>query len=202
MMSPSHRAALRFLRGGLVAVVALLVPSQFGFISRESPALAALVTILRIVVPAAGFAAGGAVGGAALGRGARGVWASSAALLVTGLVVTAVAPHVQGLTGFENPAVVMAFAASATGGAFALGGAVLAALLDARHLPRITAGFLAGGAAGGVVTVLPSVLAASLAGWPADAQLFLRLACSLAGLLGPFAVAGAVAGGALQGDDQ
>lgn len=194
-------AALWFLRGGLVAVVALLVPSQFGFVLRDAPALAPIVALLRVAIPAAGFAIGGAVGGSALGRGRRGVLASAAGLLVTGAALTVLAQPLQGLTGFERPLMVLLFAGVATGTAFAAGGAVASLALVPRRFALMAAGFGAGGAVGGIISVLPSVFAATVAGWPAEAQLFARLACSLAGLLGPFAVAGAVAGRILDGSE-
>ena len=191
LTSPSHRAALRFLRGGLVAIVALLVPTQFGFVSREYPSLAPLVALIRIAVPAIGFGIGGAVGGSSARTRPAGVLASGAALLVTGLLLSLFAPLLTNLTGFENRAAVLLFAAATTGTAFALGGIVLALLLG-RHLwPQVAAGFLAGGAAGGIVSVLPAVLGhrtGRLAGRTRSCSS--RLGCSLVGLLGPFAVAG------------
>lgn len=201
-MTSSHRSALWFLRGGLVAVVALLVPSQVGVVSRDVPALQPLVSFLRIAVPALGFAAGGAIGGSSLGVGRRGMFASGAAFLVTGVGLTLLAPSLTGLTGFEDPLTVLAFAGAGTAAAFASGGAVLALLLARRQVVPLSAGFLAGGAVGGVISVLPAVLAAALGAWPADLQLFMRLACSLVGLLGPFAVAGGVAGSVFEGREE
>jgi hypothetical protein len=199
LMSCSHRAALRFLRGGLIAVVAVLLPSQFGFVSGGAPAFGPVVAALRVAVPALGFAIGGAVGGTALGRGRMGVAASSAGFLLTGIAMSLGASPLTGLTGFENPVTVLVFAATTSGAAFALGGCVMALLLDRRTLRGIVSGFLAGGAAGGVVSVMPAVLATPLAALPSDFRLFFHLACSLLGLVGPFAVAGAVAGAAAEG---
>jgi hypothetical protein len=197
LSSPSHRAALWFLRGGLVASVALLVPAQFGFVSRQAPALEPLVDLIRIAIPAIGYAAGGAIGGTALGRGRPGVLACGAGFLLTGLIVSLAAPSLTGLTGFENRVAVLLFAASTTGAAFAVGGGVVALLLEPRLFAKMAVGFLYAGAAAGVASVLPAILAAPIARWPADLQLFVRLGCSLVSLVGPFAAGGAVAGRAL-----
>jgi hypothetical protein len=172
----------------------MLVPSQFGFVSRDVPALAPLVSFLRVAVPALGFAAGGAIGGSSLDLGRRGVLSSAAAMSVAGLGLSLSSPLMTGLTGFEDRLTVLLFAAIASGGSFAAAGALLALLLAPRSFVMLAVGFLAGGAAGGVIVVLPAVLAPAFARWPADLQLFGRLACSLAGLLGPFAAAGAVTG--------
>jgi hypothetical protein len=202
LASPSHRAALRFLRGGLVATVALLIPSQIGLASRETPGVAPLIALARVGIPAIGFAIGGAVGGSALGKGRRGAVACGSGLFFTGIVLSFTARPIQGLTGFEDARTVILFAAGATAAAFALGGAVAALLFAFRRTAMICAGFAIGGAVGGIVTVLPAVLAAPLGAWPADARLFIRLACSLIGLLAPFAVGGAVAGKAAGAENE
>lgn len=197
-MSPAHRAAVRFLRGGLVAMVSLLVPSQLGSWSRAFPALGPLVALARLVVPALGFAAAGAIGATALGRGRRGGRAFAAGMSATGLALSFTAPLLQNLTGFEPPAIVALFAAVTTAGAFALGGSIAALALEPRHAVALAAGFAFGGAFGGLLTVTPSLLAGGLAAWPPEAQLFVNLASSLLGLLAPFAIGGAVAGRRLE----
>jgi hypothetical protein len=201
LASASHRVGVRFLRGGLVAVAGLLVSSQLGVVTRGTPALEPLVALVRVAIPLAAFALGGAVGGAALSRGRRGVVACAASFLLTGLALSLAAAPLRGLTGFEDPLIVLSFAAGTTGAAFGLGGVLLALLLERRLWVPIAGGFLAGGAAGGILAVLPAFLGPPLAGWPADVLLFVRLGCSLAGWLGPFAVAGAVAGRVLDRTD-
>lgn len=193
-MSPAHRAALRFLRGGLVAIVALLIPSQLGGLSRGSPWLAPLVDAARLLIPAFGFAAGGLLGATALGRGRRGLAAFGAGFLLTGIGISFVAPLVQNLTGFESRPTVALVAAGGTGAAFGVGGLVAGMVLERRRLLSLVVGFAVGGALGGLITVAPALGAAAVAGWSPDVQLFFRLFCSLAGLLAPFAIAGAVAG--------
>lgn len=193
-MSPAHRAAIRFLRGGLVAVVALLLPSRLGGWLRDWPMLEPIVALAQVAIPVLGFAAAGAIGATSLDRGRRGIAAFAVALAVTGLGVSLTAPQLQNLTGFESAGTVVLFAAAATGAAFAVGGGIAALWLEPERALPIAAGFAAGGAFGGLVTVLPSLLARAVADWPPEAQLFVRLACSLAGLLGPFAIGGAAAG--------
>lgn len=197
LSSPAHGAAIRFLRGGLVAVIALLVPPRLGALSRAWPAVAPLVAAASVAIPAMGFAIGGAIGATALDRGRRGVIAFGAGLCVTGAVLAFTAPLFQGLTGFEDAWTVGLTAAASTAVAFASGGAVAALVVQPRLAGVLAAGFGAGGATGGLLTVVPALFAAATAGWPGDAQLFVRVACSLAGLLAPFAIGGAVAGWAL-----
>jgi hypothetical protein len=198
LSSPAHRAGLRFLRGGLIAIVALLVPSQLGGWAREWPAIAPLIAASRLAIPALGFAAGGVVGASALGRGGRGAAAFGAGFGLTGLLLSFTAPLLRNLSGFENSWIVVPYAAASTAAAFGLGGVIGALALEPRQVVMMGTGFAAGGALGGLVSVLPSLSSASMAGWPSDAQLFVRLLCSLTGLLAPFAIGGAVAGKALE----
>lgn len=199
-MTPAHRAALRFLRGGLVAIVALLIPSQLGGWTRDSAWLAPLAALVRLLIPAVGFAAGGLLGATALGRGRRGLGAFAAGFLLTGLGISRTAPLLQNLTGFEHRLTVALFAAGTTAAAFAAGGVLAGLLLEPRRVPSLGVGLAIGGALGGLITVAPSLLSEAVAGWLPDAQLFFRLFCSLVGLLAPFAMAGAVAGRTLGRD--
>jgi hypothetical protein len=197
-VSPAHRAALRFLRGGLVATVALLAPSQIGFLAHGAPWLSTLAGVVRVMVPALGFAAGGAIGATALDRGWRGIGAFAAGFFATGLAMSLGAPLVTGLTGFEHPGVVLLFAGASTAAAFGAGGLVAGLAIEPRRACGIALGAASGGVLGGLVTVLPAVAAGVLSGWPAEARLLVRLSCSLVGFLVPFAIAGAVAGRALE----
>lgn len=196
LSSPAHRAGVRFLRGGLVAIVALLLPSQLGGWSRAWPE--PLVAFARAAIPAVGFALAGALGAASLDRGRRGILSFGAGLLVTGFAMSFSAPLLQNLTGFESGPTVAIFAAGSTAVAFAAGGAVAALPVEPSRALILAGGFAAGGGFGGLLTVVPSLLGTALNAWPADAQLFVRLACSVAGLLAPFAIGGAVAGKVLE----
>jgi hypothetical protein len=181
-----------------VATVALLAPSQIGLFAHAAPWLSTLAGVVRVIVPALGFAAGGAIGATALDRGRGGISASAAGFFLAGIGLSLGAPLISGLTGFEHAGVVLLFAGASTATAFGVAGLVVGLAIEPPRTVRIAAGFALGGLLGGLVTVWPAVAGRALSGWPAEAQLFLRLACSLGGFLAPFAIAGAVAGRALE----
>lgn len=197
-MSGAHRAALRFVRGGLVATLGLLAPSQVGLLTGGASWAAAAAGVLRVLLPILGFTLAGVIGASALDRGRRGGVAFGAGFLATGVVLTFTAPLLSNLSGFERPALVLSFGAASAGAAFGVGGILAALALESSPVLRIGAGFALGGVVGGVLGVLPAVLAAALNDWPAEVRLFANAACALAGFLAPFGIGGAVAGRALE----
>jgi len=195
LASPSHRCAVAFLRGGLLATVALLAAPRAGALFHRSAWLAPVAGAAAVLLPVAGFAAAGAFGGAALGRGRAGVRAFALAGVVWGLLMSMAWPQLTGLTGREPLPLLAAFALGAWAAAFAAGGAVAAAIVDRRALLPVAAGFALGGAAGAAIFIAPS-LAAPLgyAQWPPLVRLLVATVTSIAGLLAPFGIGGAAAG--------
>ncbi len=118
MSSPAHRAALGFLRGGLIATVSLALTPALGALASSVPTLGWLVKAAQFLLPVAGFAAGGALGGDALSLGPRGAMAFGCGGGAAGLVLFLSAPHLQGLTGFEDPLVVVPYAIATSALAF------------------------------------------------------------------------------------
>ena len=111
MSSPAHRAALGFLRGGLhrggVPGPRSRARRSWHRLCRRS---AGSCKAAQFLLPVAGFAAGGAHWRRrARPRVARrnGVGCGGGA---AGLVLLLTAPHLQGLTGFEDPLVVVPYA--------------------------------------------------------------------------------------------
>ncbi len=201
LASPSHRAAVAFLRGGLFASVTLLAAPRVAALVRSVRPLAGFGDAAAALLPVAGFAVAWAFGGAALGRGRVGVGAFALGGLVSGLLMSLVWPQLAGLTGREPLPPLLAFSVGGWAAAFGAGGAVAGCVVDRRAAAALARRFAMGGAAGALVFVAPS-LAQPLgwAAWPAPARLLLTTASSVCGLLAPFAIGGAAAGLALGRD--
>ena len=193
--SPAHRAAVAFVRGGLLAIVTLLAAPRVAALDRAIPSLSDGAGAVGWLLPVAGFAAAGAFGGAALGRGRAGARAFALGGLVSGLVMSAVWPQLAGLTGREPLGVVVAFSAGGWAAAFGAGGAVAGWGVDRRAAAWLACRFAIAGAAGALVFVAPSLAQPLGYGeWPAPARLLVTTVTSVAGLLAPFAIGGAAAG--------
>jgi len=193
-MTSAHRATLWFLRGGLVAGVGLLLPTQVGFLAAGTPLAGMLAATLRVIVPAAAFGVGGLIGATALHRGSRASVGFGGGFFLAGCVVALTSPLLQGLSGFENLPTVLFYATGSTAAAFALAGATVGFVVEPGRWLALSGALALGGIVGGAFSVLPALISLRLAGWLPEVQLFVRLACSLVGLLAPFAVAGATAG--------
>lgn len=199
MSTPAHRAAVAFLRGGLIAVVSVALAPPLGALASALHAPQWVAAAARLAVPVAGFAIGGAVGGDALAVGTRGAagfgWGGAAA----GLVLALASAPLQGLTGFENPWVVVPYETGTSMIAFGVMGAVGSLVLHRGRSLRVTVAFLAGGAAGGLTGVLP--YAVQLCGSVrAEVSTFLTLACSIGSVVVPFVVGGASAARVWEGE--
>lgn len=194
-MTPAHRATVAFARGGLFAIASLLLAGRIGSLARDLPSLASLFGAIQAGVPLAGFALAGAMGGSALAMGRRVTLGFAAGCFVAGVVLSAAWPHLSGLTGHEPLVSVLSFAVAAWAVAFGLAGAIGGAFLGRSQAGRVAAGFAAGAALGAIFLVMPVLLApAGLHTWPPTAQLAVTVTSSVAGLLMPFVVGGAVAG--------
>ena len=193
MNSPAHRAALGFLRGGLIAVVSLALAPALGALASSVPTFGWLVKAAQFLLPVAGFAAGGALGGDALRLGPRGSMAFGCGGGAAGLVLLLTAPHLQGLTGFEDPLVVVPYAIATS--ALAFGGMGLIGSLVVRRgkAGRVAAVFAIGGIVGGLLGVLPFLVQRwGGPGW-ADLWLFVTMACSIGSIVVPLMLGGASA---------
>jgi hypothetical protein len=195
-VSPGHRAALAFLQGALVAAVADLagVPlaSALGTVDFLAPA----VGTVRTIVPILGLVLAGAMGGEAIGRR----WAVGCASggAVAGGLLSLTAPHLQGLTGFEDPVIVVGFSLGTSAAAYGLWGLTAGAIASRSIAWRAAGVFAFGGALGGLVTIVPFLVprtASTLAG--SAATQFVWLASALGGLAVPLAVGGALLAGAV-----
>ena len=191
MTSPAHQAATGFLRGALVAVVSQVTSAPLA--AAVAMVLPALGPAVRLIVPLAGFAAAGAVGGDALGAGPRGVRAFSVGCFVAGVVLSATSPPLSGLTGHEDPAVVIPYAAVTYGAAFGLGGCVGGALLGAGRAAPAAVAFGGAGVIGGIVSLVPYLLGRFGASGPiALAVQFLGLASSIGAVAIPLCLGGSL----------
>ncbi len=197
MSSAAHRAAVAFLQGGLAAVVAQVVGPPIGGAIAAVTGFSPLAGLVRTLLPVAGFSAAGAVGGDAVGAGPRAARAFAGGGALTGLVLTATSEPLSGLTGYENPAVVIAYAVITSTFAYGVGGALATAILRKRTILPAAA-FAAGGAAGGVLGVLPFLLSrwGSIEG--AAGQL-IWVATAIGSVLVPLACGGALTARALDG---
>jgi hypothetical protein len=198
MTSPAHRAAIGFLRGALIAVVAEALATPLAASLGSLSAMAPVSSVVRTLVPLAGFAFGGAVGGEALDAGRVGSLAFAVGGLATGVVLTFTSPHLSGLTGHEHAGVVLAYAAGTSSAAFGLGGWIGSAMLRRGVSLPATAAFAAAGALGGVVGVLPFFLT-RVGGreWLGLGMQFTWLTASIASIAVPLALGGALSARAL-----
>jgi hypothetical protein len=188
MRSRAHLAAIGFLQGGLIAVVAQVVAAPMAGAAALVPGLAPFTWLVRAFVPVAGFAAAGAVGGDALRVGSRGAMAFAEGGALTGAVLLVTSSNLSGLTGFEAPSVVFAYATVTSGAAFGIGGLAAGISMRVRHLSWRTGAFFGlGGVIGGVLAVAPFF--AALTG---SAAQLLWLAASTASVLVPLGLGGAL----------
>ncbi len=193
MSSPAHRAALGFLRGGLIAVVCLAVAPALG------SALASIFQsgwpagITLVLLPMCGFVLAGVIGGEAVAVGARGAIAFGCGGGAAGLVLLLTSPHLQGLTGFEDPVVVVPYAIAASAIAFGAMGLVGGLVVRRGNVGRITAAFAIGGIVGGLLGVLPFLVQRwGGPGW-VDLWVFVTMACSIGSVVVPLMLGGAYA---------
>jgi len=189
----AHRTGRAFFEAALVTVLALVcLPLAAGAIGQVSVTLQPLGAAMRIASAPLAFAAGGAVAGWALERGRRGVVAALVASLAAGIVLAWPLAELQGLTGFEPVLPLIAVPLVSFGLAFGLDGAILAwPLAGAHEAKRVTACSAAGGMAGALLLVLPSLLARTRV--RSDLALvwsFIEIACSSAAILAPFTIMG------------
>jgi hypothetical protein len=193
MSSPAHRAALAFLRGGLVAVLSLVLAPALGAIAVTFPSAGWLVRATQFLLPVGGFAFGGAIGGEALDPGPRGALAFGCGGCAAGLVLLLTAPNLQGLTGFENPTVVVGYGVGSAAVAFAATGLIGSLIAGSGKIGRVTAGFAIGGAIGGLLGVAPFLVQNARLGLPPDLLMFVSFACAMGGVVVPFVAGGIVA---------
>jgi hypothetical protein len=193
MNSPAHRAALGFLRGGLIAVVSLALAPALG------AALAAIfqsgwpIGLMQFFLPMCGFVLGGAIGGEAVGVGTRGSMAFGCGGGAAGLVLLLTAPHLQGLTGFEDPLVVVPYAIATSALAFGAMGLIGSLVVRRGKAGRVAAVFAIGGIVGGLLGVLPFLVQRwGGPGW-ADLWVFVTMACSIGSVVVPLMLGGASA---------
>jgi hypothetical protein len=193
MTSPAHQAALGFLRGGLIAAVSLMLNPAIGAVLAGVFHSGWPAELLRCGLPLAGFAFGGAVGGEALGVGSRGATGFACGGAAAALVLLVTAPHLQGLTGFEDPLVVVSYAVGTSALAFGASGLVGSLVVRRGKVGRVSAVFAGGGAIGGLLWALP-LLALPWTGpmW-ADLSMFATMACSIGSVVVPLMVGGSSA---------
>ncbi len=190
MTSPAHRAALGFLRGGLIATVSLVLAPALGALSSSVPPLGWLVNVAQFLLPVAGFAAGGALGGDALSLGPRGSVAFGCGGGAAGLVLLVSSPHLQGLTGFEDPLVVVPYAIATSALAFGTMGLIGGLVVRRGKVGRVAAVFAAGGIVGGLLGVLPFLVQRWAGPTWADLWMFVTTACSIGSLVVPLMLGG------------
>lgn len=109
-----------------------------------------------------GLSIGGLVAGWSLERGARGSLVFGTSFLTAGILLAWPLSTLQGLTGFEPPAVVIPFTLAAFAIAFGVAGMVAGRMLPLTGARRVrpVLGMATGGACGGFVLVVPLLLRA------------------------------------------
>lgn len=171
--------------------VVLTVP--VGAAALMIPWLGALVPTMRLAIPIAGFAWAGAVGGESLGCGPRGMVAFAAGGAAAGLLLVISSGNLAGLTGHENPLVVVTYGVTMSVLAFGATGLVGGLILRRGSTGVIAAGFALGGAVGGMAGVIPFLVARfGPAGLPPLVAAFVALAASLGSVLLPLMTGGVV----------
>jgi hypothetical protein len=193
MSSPAHRAALGFLRGGLIAAVSLALAPLLGAFLAATFQSRWPAGLMPVVLPLAGFAFGGAVGGEALGLRSRGATAFGCGGAAAGLVLLLTASHLQGLTGFEEPVIVVAYAIATSALAFGAMGLVGSLVVRRGKVGRVAAVFAGAGMAGGLLGVLPSLVQRSSGPMWADMWMFVTVACSIGSIVVPLMLGGSSA---------
>jgi hypothetical protein len=198
MTSPAHRAAVGFFQGGLVAVVAQVVASPLAGAVAAVSAWSPLAPLVRILIPLAGLAVAGAVGGEAMERGRRGVRSFALGGLAAGVVLMTASPNLSGLTGYENPLIVLAYATTTAAAAFGILGFVGGLGLVRTARARAAVAFAIGGAAGGLLGTVPFLLARyGPAGAAGPVAQFVFLASAVGSIAVPLALGGALTARAL-----
>jgi hypothetical protein len=193
MNSPAHRAALGFLRGGLIAIVFLALAPALGAFLAAIFQSGWPVVPTRFLLPMCGFVLGGAIGGEAVGVESRGAMAFGCGGGAAGLALLLTAPHLQGLTGFEDPLVVVPYAIVTSALAFGTMGLVGSLVVRRGNVGRVAAVFAVGGIVGGLLGVLPFLVQRwGGSGW-ADLWVFVTAACSAGSVVVPFMLGGAAA---------
>jgi hypothetical protein len=193
MSSPAHRAALGFLRGGLFAAMSLALAPALGAVAAAASQAGWPARAIRLLLPLAGFAFGGAVGGDALGFGSRGATGFGLGGSAAGLVLLLTSPHLQGLTGFEDPTVVVPYAIATSGLAFGAMGLVGSFVVRRDRVAGVAAGFAGGGLIGGLLGVLPFLVQRWAGPMWADLWMFVTTACSVGSVVVPLMLGGASA---------
>ena len=193
MTSPAHRAALGFLSGGLIAVVSLALTPALGAVAAAVSHEGWTARMTQLLLPLAGFVIGGAVGGAALDVGSRGATGFACGGGAAGLVLLLTAPHLQGLTGFEDPLVVVPYAIGTSALAFGAMGLVGSLVVRRGKVVRVVAIFAVGGAIGGLLSVLPFLVQRWSGPVWADLWMFVTMGCSIGSVVVPFMVGGSSA---------
>ncbi|HSJ97103.1 MAG TPA: hypothetical protein VLC53_08520, partial [Myxococcota bacterium] len=189
LASPAHRAAIAFLRGGLLAIVGLLAPPRVAAMLAGAGAGERAATVVALLLPVLGFALAGAFGGAALGLGRRGAAAFAAGGAVTGLGISIAWPQFAGLTGHEPILVLTLFALGTWAAAFGAGGGVAAWAVDRRAIRELSRWFAIGGALGAILFVAPSLLVPlGFREWPPMIRVLISTLTSVTGLLAPFGI--------------
>ncbi len=117
---------------------------------------------------------------------------------MAGVILTLTSQPLTGLTGHEDPLVVIPYAAVTFGAAFGLGGCVGGALLGAGRVARAAAAFGCAGTLGGIVSLVPYLFARFGAAGPSGpAFQFLWLASSMGAVAIPLSVGGSLVSRAL-----
>ncbi len=200
----AHRAGLGFLRGAVVAAAAQVMAAPAAGALLAVPPLAFLVPLVRGLVSVTGFGLAGALGGETLGTSPRGPLAFAAGGLVGGTALLVTSPNLAGLTGFEDPRLVVAYSLVTSSVAFALVGLVGAGLLGRSVVVPSVEGFAVGGALGGLLGVGPFLAARFVplnAPPPIVAQL-LTAASGLGAVVVPLVLGGIWTAAALDGSDR
>ena len=193
MSSPAHRAALGFLRGGLIAGLSLAIAPALGAALANIFPSGWPAGIIQVLLPMCGFVLGGAIGGEAVGVEPRGGLAFGCGGGAAGLVLLLTAPHLRGLTGFEDPMIVVTYAVATSTLAFGVMGLVGGLVIRRGKVGRVAAIFAASGVVGGLLGVLPFLLQRwGGAGW-ADLWVFVTMASSIGSIVVPLMIGGASA---------
>ena len=154
MSSPAHRAALGFFRGGLIAAVSLAIAPAVGAPWRDlQSGMPAGFT--QFILPITGFVLAAPSEGERLASERAAAWRFGCGGGAAGLVLMITAPQLQGLTGFEDPLVVVPYAVATSAPAFGSDGARWQPGRRARQGRPVAAVFAVGGTTGGLLGVLP-----------------------------------------------
>ncbi len=177
MNAHARHIAIRFILGGVIALLGLFLPFPLGQVA---------------------FFFSGVVGGASLKQGARVAVGFGIGFLVVGLVVPIVLVSLQGMSGEENAWGLLLVFAISFGVSFGLAGGIGAAFirLNFRLIRASLAGFTVGGSLGGVIAALPFLLMKGEANYGGLGAMggSLLLAGIIVGVLVPYLVGGSVLG--------